>query len=65
VPAVETDNQAEIVQLLAKAVETATDRRLRIEGSGPAYDGWMFLQRGIPAVCGYGVNYDDVHGPNA
>jgi succinyl-diaminopimelate desuccinylase len=64
VPAVETDRQAEIVQDLATAVKKVTGAHLRIEGSGPACDGWMFIQHGIPTVCGYGVNYGGVHGPN-
>ena len=60
----ETDSQAEFVQQLASAVQAVTGKKLRIEGSGPACDGWMFIQRGIPTVCGYGVNYGGVHGPN-
>jgi acetylornithine deacetylase/succinyl-diaminopimelate desuccinylase-like protein len=64
VPAVETDRQEEIIQDLAAAVKTVTDVQLRIEGSGPACDGWMFIQHGIPTICGYGVNYGGVHGPN-
>ncbi len=64
VPAVETHCDTEIVQALATAVQKVTGTRLRIEGSGPACDGWMFIQHGIPTVCGYGVNYGGVHGPN-
>ncbi|MGH2481048.1 MAG: M20 family metallopeptidase, partial [Ktedonobacteraceae bacterium] len=64
VPAVETNRQAEIVLDLATAVKQVTGAHLRIEGSGPACDGWMFIQHGIPTVCGYGVNYGGVHGPN-
>lgn len=63
VPAVETNHQAEIVQDLAAATKRVTGAHLRIEGSGPACDGWMFIQHGIPTVCGYGVNYGGVHGP--
>ena len=62
VPAAETDWQAEIVQTLATAVETITGVRPRLEGSGPACDGWMFMTRGIPTVCGYGVACGGVHG---
>jgi len=62
VPAAETDPHAEIVQRLARAVETITDMRPRIVGSGPACDGWMFITRGIPTVCGYGVACEGVHG---
>ena len=62
VPAAETDPQAEVVQTLAAAVETITGTHPRVEGSGPACDGWMFITRGIPTVCGYGVAYGGVHG---
>jgi succinyl-diaminopimelate desuccinylase len=62
VPAAETDPQAEIVQSLATAVETITGVQPRLEGSGPACDGWMFMTRGIPTVCGYGVACGGVHG---
>ena len=62
VPAAETYPHAEIVQSLATAVETITGVRPRVEGSGPACDGWMFITRGIPAVCGYGVACGGVHG---
>jgi succinyl-diaminopimelate desuccinylase len=62
VPAAETDPHAEIVQALATAVETITGVRPRLEGSGPACDGWMFMTRGIPTVCGYGVACGGVHG---
>jgi succinyl-diaminopimelate desuccinylase len=62
VPAAETDARAEIVRTLAASVETITGTRLRLEGSGPACDGWMFITKGIPTVCGYGVTCGGVHG---
>lgn len=62
VPPAETDPQAEIVQTLAAAVEAVTSTSTKREGSGPACDGWMFITRGIPTVCGYGVTHGGVHG---
>jgi acetylornithine deacetylase/succinyl-diaminopimelate desuccinylase-like protein len=62
VPAAETTPHAEIVQTLATAVETIIGLQPRLEGSGPACDGWMFMSRGIPTVCGYGVACGGVHG---
>jgi acetylornithine deacetylase/succinyl-diaminopimelate desuccinylase-like protein len=62
VPAAETVARAEIVRALAAAIEAATGTRPRLEGSGPACDGWMFLTRFIPTVCGYGVTCGGVHG---
>jgi acetylornithine deacetylase/succinyl-diaminopimelate desuccinylase-like protein len=55
VPAAVTDPHTDIVQCLATSVETITGNRPRVEGSGPACDVWMFITRGIPAVCGYGI----------
>ncbi len=62
VPAAETNAQAEIVRTLAKSIEAITGTPPRLEGSGPACDGWMFITRGIPTVCGYGVTCGGVHG---
>ena len=46
VPAAETDPQAEVVQTLAAAA-AITGTHPRVEGSGPACDGWMFITRGF------------------
>ncbi len=62
VPAVEIDQEAEIVQTLASSIEAVTGTRPPLEGAGPACDGWMFITRGIPAICGYGVRCGGVHG---
>ena len=62
VPAAETHPQAEVVQTLAAAVAAITGTQPRVEGSGPACGGWMFITRGIPTVCGYGATYGGVHG---
>jgi len=65
VPPAETDPRAEIVQTLPAAVEAVTGTHPKREGSGPACDGWMFITRGIPTVCGYGVTHGGVHGADA
>ena len=61
-PAVQTDPNADIVQALMSAIESVTHMKPRIEGAGPACDGWMFITRGIPTVCGYGAACGGVHG---
>lgn len=61
VPSAEISRESEIVQIVASAVEDITGQQLRLEGGGPACDGWMFIARGIPAVCGYGVENGGVH----
>ena len=62
VPAVEIDRESDIVRILVEAVESVTGVKPRAEGAGPACDGWMFVQKGIPTVCGYGVACGGVHG---
>src|SRR6266487_639233 len=62
VPAAETNPQADIVRCLAKSIQAVTGTYPQLEGSGPACDGWMFITRGIPTVCGYGVTCGGVHG---
>lgn len=62
VSSAETDTEAEIVQALAASVEEMTCVRPPLAGSGPACDGWMFITRNMPTVCGYGVTCGGVHG---
>jgi len=62
VPAAETDPRSPIVSALSEAVKAVTGVSLRKEGSGSACDGWMFITRGIPTICGYGVKCGGVHG---
>ena len=62
VPAAETTPQADIVRCLAASIEMITGTPPRLEGAGPACDGWMFINKGIPTVCGYGVTCGGVHG---
>ncbi len=62
VPAAALSEEAEIVQIVSSAIEEITGKRVRCAGAGPACDGWMFLERGIPAICGYGVACGGVHG---
>ena len=62
VPAAVTSQDSEVVQALAAAVGATTGIQPRLEGAGPTCDGWMFITRGIPTVCGYGVKCGGVHG---
>lgn len=61
VPAVEISPKSAVVQSLAEAAKAVNGVRPKIGGSGPACDGWMFITRGIPAICGYGVESGGVH----
>lgn len=62
IPAVEIEPGTKIVQALKNTAEQVTGKQPRVEGSGPACDGWMFITCGIPAVCGNGVASGGTHG---
>lgn len=62
VPAVETPRSALTVKTFVQSVEEVTGTKPRVEGAGPACDGWMFGTRGIETICGYGVECGGVHG---
>ncbi len=61
VPAVEIHRDTEIVRTLFEAAEMVTGVQPRVEGAGPACDGWMFVRKGIPTICGYGAAHGGVH----
>ena len=58
----ETSRSALIVEALAQCIEEVTGTEPRVEGAGPACDGWMFSTRSIEIICGYGVECGGVHG---
>jgi len=64
VPAVEISTSEEIVQMLAWHTHRVTGKRPSMQGCGPWNDGWMFITRGIPAICGYGARGKGVHAAN-
>lgn len=64
VPAVEINPDEEIVNLLSRHTRDLTGKTPTTIGAGPWNDGWMFINKGIPTVCGFGVNGKNVHAPN-
>ncbi|MCC6802828.1 MAG: M20/M25/M40 family metallo-hydrolase [Anaerolineae bacterium] len=64
VPAVEISEQEEIVQILRQRTTEITGVNPTMLGCGPWNDGWMFITRGIPAVCGFGPAGDGAHAPD-
>jgi len=64
IPSVAISAQERIVRILSKNVKTVMKIDPTIEGSGPANDAWMFIQRGIPCVCGFGCYGEGIHGRN-
>jgi acetylornithine deacetylase/succinyl-diaminopimelate desuccinylase-like protein len=63
VPAVEISPDSEIVQILSYHTTPITGQEPTRFGCGPWNDGWMFITRHIPAVCGFGPNGGGVHSP--
>lgn len=64
VPAVEIAPDEEIVRVLARHTAAISGQTPTTLGCGPWNDGWMFITRGIPAVCGFGPDGAGVHGPD-
>ncbi len=61
VPAVEIATDESIVQILQQRTTEITGNIPTTEGCGPWNDGWMFISRGIPAICGFGPAGAGVH----
>jgi succinyl-diaminopimelate desuccinylase len=61
VPAVEISPAEKIVGLLSKHSKDILENQPILEGAGPWNDGWMFISRGIPAICGFGPDGEGVH----
>ncbi len=61
VPAVEISNEEAIVKVLAENSEKVLKRKPKIVGCGPWNDAWMFIEKGIPAISGFGPDGENVH----
>lgn len=64
VPAVEIPPDSEIVRPLVEHTTVLTGHEPTTQGCGPWNDGWMFISRGIPAICGFGPNGAGAHAPD-
>lgn len=60
-PAVAIPAETPIVQALARWTEALTGRRPRVGGVGPANEGYLLIQAGIPTICGFGPPGDNAH----
>jgi acetylornithine deacetylase/succinyl-diaminopimelate desuccinylase-like protein len=61
VPSVEIGKHEEIVDLLVKNATEVLGRKPKVLGAGPWNDAWMLINRGIPTICGFGPDGDNVH----
>ncbi len=61
VPSVEIAKHEELVDLLVKNATEVLGRKPKVLGAGPWNDAWMLINRGIPTICGFGPDGDNVH----
>lgn len=64
VPAVEISKDEEIVQTLLKSSKSILKRSPVLGGIGPCTDAWMFIRKGIPAICAFGPDGKNFHAKN-
>lgn len=64
VPAVEISPDEPIVDCFARATKEVLGTEPSCVGAGPWNDGWMFITRGIPAICGFGPDGGNPHAAN-
>lgn len=58
---VEISHKEKIVEILSKHTEAVLGKKPELRGCGPSTDGWFFIRRGIPAICGFGPDGGGVH----
>ncbi|MCL4561526.1 MAG: M20/M25/M40 family metallo-hydrolase, partial [Chloroflexi bacterium] len=53
-----------LVKLAEEYTQTLTGRTWLAQGAGPANEGYMLIQAGIPTLCGFGPQGDNAHAPD-
>lgn len=64
VPAYRLHADSPLAAALARAGERILGRRLALAVTGPSNVGNLLAQHGIPATCGFGVTYRNIHAPD-
>lgn len=64
VPPVEISSDEEIVKVFKARTTEIVQKEPSTIGCGPWNDGWMFITKGIPAICGFGPEGHGVHAPD-
>lgn len=60
-PAAFISNDEKIVAILKNLSKEVLDIEPEIRGCGPANEGYMFIEKDIPTICGFGVTGDGMH----
>jgi succinyl-diaminopimelate desuccinylase len=63
-PAAISDDQSAIVKVLESVVETVTATKPKRVVAGPANEGYLLIERGIPTICGFGPTGENAHAAN-
>lgn len=61
VPATEIAKHEEIVDITVRNATEVLGRKPKVLGAGPWNDAWMLISRGVPTICGFGPDGDNVH----
>jgi succinyl-diaminopimelate desuccinylase len=64
IPGIALSRDEKIVQILKKLDEQVMGIIPELQGAGPACEGYMFVQAGIPTICGFGAEGEGVHAAN-
>ena len=63
-PAVVIDESHPLVTITIDVAQKITKRSWEAIGAGPANEGYMLIDSGIPTLCGFGPKGDNAHGAN-
>jgi acetylornithine deacetylase/succinyl-diaminopimelate desuccinylase-like protein len=63
-PAVILDTNHPLVSIAVDVAQRATGRKWNAVGAGPANEGYMLINAGIPTLCGFGPRGDNAHAAN-
>lgn len=60
-PAAFINKDEKIVKVLQNLSQEILSQEPEVRGCGPANEGYMFIEAGIPTICGFGVSGEGVH----
>lgn len=63
-PAVALEDDHPLVSIAIDVAQRATDRKWEAVGAGPANEGYMLINSGIPTLCGFGPTGGNAHAAN-
>lgn len=61
IPGAVISRKEKIAKILAKLDKEIMEVTPEVRGTGPANEGYMFIKAGIPTICGFGAEGDNVH----